>query len=163
MNETSEKFSQELHDLLVSMANDGFYNAARGISGMVGEDLQVSEPSVGLVPINDIPVLLGGPENEAVGIYLRAEVGNLTGTFFLNAMARLANTDIRPSPPAVMVDMIGAVLDILLATTAGLSENVLMMQATFTRKCREARVDFWVIPDRTTLEAILRRGSEENG
>jgi chemotaxis protein CheC len=196
--EDIELFDQKLHGLLVMMANDGFHNAARGISTMVGEDLRVLEPSVRLIPVLEIPTLMGGPENEAVGIYLRAEgrltgqimliipleralelcdmllgeapgttqyldrlersalaeLGNLTGTFFLNSVAKITNLDIRPTPPAVMVDMVGAILDIILATSAGLSENVLMLQATFVIKNREARVDFWVIPDRETLQAI---------
>ena len=202
MKNNLDAFDQHLHKLLVIMANEGIHNAARGISGMVGETVIVSRPVVRRIPITEIPSLLGSPETEAVGIYLRAdgdiasqimmvvpyhyalelvdmmmgytpgttqhlgtlersalaELGNLTGTFFLNAVATTTGLGARPSPPAVMVDMVGAILDIILATSAtGLSESVLMVQATFLRGDREAEVDFWVIPDRTTLEAVARR------
>jgi chemotaxis protein CheC len=200
MGISSSQFDQELYTLVVAMANEGIHNAARGMSIMVGEPVTVSQPVVRRVPITDIPTLLGGPENEAVGIYLRiegtlcgqmmliipydkaielanlimgepdnsnqtlgpmqrsalAELGNLTGSFFLNAVASSTGLDARPSPPAVMVDMVGAILDILLATTAGLSETVLMIQATFLRGGRETQADFWIIPDRTTLENIAK-------
>lgn len=195
-------FDKQLQNLLVIMASEGMHNAARGISDMVGEKLEVTKPVVRRIPLAEIPSLLGSPETEAVGIYLRAEgeigsqimmvipyhyalelvdmlmgekpgttqslgrlersalaeLGNLTGTFFLNAVASITGLGSRPSPPAVMVDMVGAILDIILVTSAtGLSESVLMVQATFIRGQREAEVGFWVIPDRTTLEAVARR------
>ena len=142
--------------------------------------------------------MLGGPENEAIGVYLRAEgdlsgqimliipyqkamdlvdlmmgnepgtthtigslersalaeVGNQTGTFFLNSLAAMTGRDVRPTPPAVMVDMVGAILDIIIATTGGVSEHVLLMQAVFENGDREVGTDFWVIPDTETLNAI---------
>lgn len=195
----SEKFDQRLYSLLVQMAEVGMPNAARGLAGIVGQDVTVHSPGIRLVPLTDIPTLLGGPENEAVGIYLRAdgeiagqmmivvpylkalelvnlmmeappgstrqlgalersalaELGNMTGTFFLNAIADATGLEARPSPPAVMVDMVGAILDILLATSAGLSEYVLMIQTTFSRGGREEEASFWMIPDRHTLDAIV--------
>ncbi len=199
---SSDKFDGRLKYLLSIMAEAGIHNAARGMSSMLGEELTVSEPTVRLVSINEIMELLGGPEEEAVGIYLRAErklsgqimmvvpyqdalelvdlimgepvgttkqlgrmersalseLGNLTGSFFLNAVSELTGLDTRPSPPAVMVDMIGAILDILIASWDGLSESVLMIQATFMRGNKKIQTDFWVIPDRSTLEAIGRKG-----
>lgn len=200
MIEPPRKFDQELHSLLVVMANEGVHNAAKGISGMVGQSLHVDQPVVKRVPIKEIPDLLGGPETEAVGIYLRvegeiggqmmlvlpyvkalelvdlmmdvpagtsqtmgriersalAELGNLTGSFFLNAVAATTGLNARPSPPAVMVDMIGAIMNIILAASDVLSETVLMLQAKFTRSGREADVDFWIVPDRDTIECMVK-------
>jgi chemotaxis protein CheC len=194
-------FDQEFHSILINMANEGIYNAARGMSNMVGEDLAVTAPVVRQVPLAEITNLLGGPETEAVGIYLRAygqlsgqlmlvvpylkalelvdlltgapkgttghlgtlersalaELGNLTGTYFLNALANLTGADTRPSPPAVIVDMVGAILDILLTSSEGLTETVPMIQANFLRGQQEVQASFWVIPDRSTLDAIKRR------
>ncbi len=192
---------------LAKMADAGVRNAARGISSMIGEEISVGCPKISMVPIARITDLLGGPENEAVGIYLRtdrklsgqmmmvipfnlaielvdmmlgqpigttqtlgamersalAELGNMTGSYFLNAVADLTGLDGRPSPPAVMVDMIGAILNILLATWDGVSENVLMIQATFMRGERQAEASFWVIPDHSTLEFVNRRENAGNG
>lgn len=200
MTENTPKFDQELHSLLVVMANEGVHNAAKGISDMVGQPLDVDNPQIKRVPIREIPSLLGGPEAEAVGIYLRVEgkiggqmmlivpyqkalelvdlmmgnpiettqnlgalersalqeLGNLTGSFFLNAVAATTGLDARPSPPAVMVDMVGAIIDIILATSDNLSETVLMLQAKFLRNGREADVDFWIIPDKNTIERMAK-------
>ena len=52
-----------------------------------------------------------------------AEVGNLTATFFMNSVAKISGIGLRPTPPAVMVDMVGAILDIIIATTGGISES----------------------------------------
>ncbi len=191
-------FDDRLYSLLRVLATEGIRSAAAGLSGMLGKAVVVSEPRVRLVPLTDIPTLLGGPEVEAVGIYLQirggwvgqimlimphekalelvdllmelppgttdqlgqlersalAEVGNLTGSFFLNAVAQRLGLDIRPSPPAVMVDMVGAILDIVAAVSGGVAEHVLMLEGAFLRQNREVAVDFWVIPDPAALAAF---------
>jgi len=73
MSEPTPQFDEELHSLLVVMANEGVHNAAKGMSDMVGQSLSVDNPQIKRVPIKEIPTLLGGPEAEAVGIYLRVE------------------------------------------------------------------------------------------
>ena len=202
MSYAPQQFEEKLHQLLQRIAEPGVHSAARGLSAMVGEDLSVAEPSVCLVPLVEIQKMDGGPENEVVGIYLRAdgslacqfmlilplvkalelvdlmmgapegttqalgslersalaELGNLAGNLFLNAVAAETHLEARPTPPAVMVDMVGAILDILLMSWDGLSEDVLMIQSSFTRLEREAQVSFWIIPDGSTLEIARNRG-----
>jgi hypothetical protein len=41
-----------------------------------------------------------------------------------------------------MVDMVGAILDVIIATTAVVSEYVLMIRATFLQGDREAEASF---------------------
>ena len=198
MSDNVLNFDENLMSVLQIIANEGIQNAAKGFSGLLGENLIVENPGVRLVPLKDIPMILGGPENEAIGVYLRAEggisgqimlvipyekalelvdllmenppgttqtlgsfersalaeVGNQTGTFFINSLSSLTGLDVRPSPPAVMVDMVGAILDIIVATTGGVSEHVLLMQANFKLGDRKVETNFWVIPDESTLEAI---------
>lgn len=198
MLDQQDKLRESLQPLLKVMAFEGMQRAATGLSTMLGENLAVSQPDVRIVPITEIPALLGGPESEAVGIYLRsegemagqmilvlplaksleiadlvlnrtpgntvglgtlersalAEVGNLAVSFFLNAVASVTGLEARPTPPAVMVDMVGAILDIIIATTGGVSEHVLMIQASFMRGVRETQAHFWIIPDPTVLNAI---------
>lgn len=195
-------FDEQLRALLATMATAGVRNAAQGFSSMVGEATVVTDPQVQLVAVSEIPNLLGGPEIEAVGIYLRAvgdlagqimliipyakaleivdmllgqpagttiefgslersalqEMGNLTGTFFLNAIANITGLESRPSPPAVMVDMVGAIMDIIVATSGGVSEHVLMLQTIFLRDGRSLDCNFWMIPDPGTLELFAQKG-----
>jgi len=207
MEQTHDNFDKQLHRVLWTMAEKGIHRAASGFSEMIGETLTVSEPMVRLVPLATIQDLLGGPENEAVGIYLRAEgdlcaqfmmvmpvekafeivdkmigepvgttrslgshersalaeLGNLTGTFFLNAIAQMTGMETRPSPPAVVVDMVGAILNILLMSWDGMSDQLLMIQTCFMCGDREVQTDFWVIPDVNTLEVLRTRKLNQYG
>lgn len=197
MDKTTD-FAENLTDLLRILATEGIRSAAAGLSSMVGTPITVSEPRIQLVPLAQIPMLVGGPEQEAVGIYLQAhggvvgqimlvipyhkalelvdllmeqpagtttelgtlersalaEVGNLTGSFFLNSLSKRLGMEVLPSPPAVMVDMVGAILDIVAAVSGGVGEHVLLMQGAFMRDGREVEVNFWVIPDPKALAAF---------
>ena len=197
------KISGKFEQKLKIIAGQGFRNAAQGFSQMIGRELSVNNPGVKTVSLKEIPDILGGPENDAVGIYLRvegemkgqvmlvipyqqaleladmllgeetghtqklgsmersalAEVGNLTGSFFLNAIAEITGVTSRPSPPAVMVDMVGSILDVIIATMGEVGEEVLMFQATFMCGDREVRADFWVVPDAITLKKLTDDGT----
>lgn len=198
MTQTTRKLSKRFLSSLETLASQGFQNAAVGFSGMLGMSMTVYEPTVSLIPLVDIPNVLGGPEQDAVGIYLKvegdisghvlliipyqkalemvdmlldepvgttqklgslersalAEMGNLTGTFFLNAIAEQTGMPARPSPPAVMVDMVGSILDVITALVGAMGDDVLMFQATFMIGARELNTDFWVIPDPKTLDRL---------
>jgi chemotaxis protein CheC len=194
-------FDEKLFEMLKSIASEGIINAAYGFSGMIGHKIEVSNPTLSLVPLMTIPQIIGSPENDAVGIYLRfegdmvgqimmimsyqkslelvdllmelpqgstqhlgslersalGELGNLCGTFFLNSLAKLAGANFRPTPPAVMVDMVGAILDVVVATAGGISEHVLLMQANFMDGTRSVETNFWVIPDMVALQNLLKK------
>lgn len=196
-------FDEKLLEMLKTIASEGIKNAASGFSGMIGHKIEVSNPTLKLVPLLTIPQILGGPEDDAVGIYLRfegdmdgqimmimpyqktlelvdllmelpqgetknlgslersalGELGNLCGTFFLNSLAKSAGANFRPSPPAVMVDMVGAILDVVVATAGGISEHVLLMQANFMDGPRSVEANFWVIPDMNALHNLIRKNS----
>jgi chemotaxis protein CheC len=202
MTDTQENFDDKLSSLLRVIASEGVQNAARGFSGMLGKNLTVKEPTIRLIPLSEIPSTLGGPEKEAVGIYLRAdgqligqimlivpidkamelvdmlmdvpagttqtlgslersalaEVGNITASFFLNTVASITGLEVVPTPPAVMVDMVGAILDIVVATIGGVVEQVLILQTMFMCGTREVEANFWVIPDPSALASIRLGG-----
>lgn len=198
MSESTHEISEKLLRKLSSLAGKGFANAAQGFSQMIGEQLTVKSPEVTKVKLNNLYDLLGGAENDAVGIYLRfdgelkgqvmmvipyiqameiadmllerqagttvelgqlersalAEVGNLTGSFFLNAIAEITGISSHPTPPAVMIDMVGSILDVVIATMGDIGEEVLMFRATFIRGDRSTKTDFWVLPDLLTLDKL---------
>jgi len=159
-------FHDQLRPLLEVMAGEGIQRAMQGLSQMTGQLITVTQPTVTLIALSEISNLLGGPENEAVGVYLRAE-GEMSGQIMLifpyesalKLVASMLGMEARPTPPAVMVDMVAAILDVIIATAAGVSEHVLMLSATFIQGDREAEASFWVIPDPRVLEAFM---NEEN-
>lgn len=193
------EFDQRLLDMLKTITGEGIKNAANGFAGMVGRKVEVSSPVLELVPLYTIPKVVGDPENDAVGIYLRfegdmigqimmivpyqkaleladllmeaetgttktlgamersalGELGNLCSSFFLNSIAKSVDANFRPSPPAIMVDMVGAILDIVVATAGGVNEHVLLAHANFKDGDRSVETDFWVIPDMKALHTLL--------
>ena len=200
MQETAP-FDQYLLEMLNTIASEGIKNAADGFSGMVGRRIEVSNPEIELVPLLTIPKIVGGLEDDAVGVYLRfegdmmgqimmiiphqkalelvdllmglekgttkrlgslersalGELGNLCGTFFLNSIAKTVGASFRPSPPAIMVDMLGAILDIVVATAGGVNEHVLLMHANFMDGIRFVETNFWVIPDMKAFNNLLKK------
>ncbi len=81
------------------------------------------------------------------------ELGNITGTYFLNYVSDNTGNSVRPTPPAVMVDMSAAILDIVLATAGLENEEVLLIEANFEKNELLANIQFWVIPDHATILA----------
>ncbi len=194
-------FDQKLLEMLTTITSEGIKNAADGFSGMIGRKIEVSNPSLELVPLLTIPEIVGGPEDDAVGVYLRfegdmpgqimmiipyqkaleladllmdapagetkqlgtlersalGELGNLCGSFFLNSLAKTVRANFRPSPPAVMVDMVGAILDVVVATAGGINEHVLLVHSNLMDGNRSVKTDFWVIPDMKALQKLISK------
>jgi chemotaxis protein CheC len=59
------------------------------------------------------------------------EVGNITGTFFLNAVANTLSVVIHPSPPVVLIDMAGAILDIAMVDILQEGDDVSLVEASY--------------------------------
>ncbi|NMB53300.1 MAG: hypothetical protein GYA15_01250 [Leptolinea sp.] len=198
MTPETRKVDEKLLAKMRLVAARGFSNSAQGLSQMIGRELSVFSPDVDMVPLAVIPDMLGGPDNDAVGVYLRfdgelvgqimmvisyqqalefcdmvldepsgttkefgrmersalSEIGNLTGSFFLNAIYEITGLSSYPSPPAVMVDMVGSILDVVIATMGAISDQILMFKAAFQIAERQIQADFWIIPDPSTLEKL---------
>ncbi len=94
----------------------------------------------------DVPMgsstILGDMERSAL-----AEVGNLTVSYFLNAMASLTGQPLRPSPPAVMVDMLGALMDVVATPVAAVSDDLLIIETVLQDSEGALQARFWVLPD----------------
>lgn len=90
--------------------------------------------------------VLGSMEKSAL-----QELGNITGTYFLNYVADNTGSSVRPSPPAVIVDMCGAIIDVVIATAGLENEEVLMFEADFIQGELAIEIQFWIIPDQKTL------------
>ncbi len=74
------------------------------------------------------------------------EIGNLMGSFFLNTLAEGAGTSLLPSPPAVMVDMAGAILDISLSRLLEEGEEIPIVTARFGTQDRQIDGKFLIVP-----------------
>ena len=97
---------------------------------------------------------LGEMERSVMG-----EMGNITGSFFLNALADATNMTLTPSPPAVMIDMAGPVLDVALTKIIQEQDEVLVVETAFGTANRQISGTFLVMPTMEFLRAILKHSS----
>jgi chemotaxis protein CheC len=78
-----------------------------------------------------------------------AEVGNMAVSSFLNAVA--TNTGaaelLRPSSPAVMVDMLGAILDVIVTPVAAVRDDLLIIETVLKDAKGNVQARFWMLPD----------------
>ncbi|MHB0870613.1 MAG: chemotaxis protein CheC [Chloroflexota bacterium] len=98
-----------------------------------------------------------GPELPEMALSALGEAGNITGSFFLAAMADAANMELSPSPPAVVVDMGGAILDVVLADLAKESEEVFVIDTVFAQSEQAVNAVFLVLPRPRYFGVILEK------
>jgi chemotaxis protein CheC len=180
---------------LVSLGTD---NAMRGLSEMIGQDIEITSFGLRRVPVTEISNIMGGPEVTSIGIYLTVsgsadghlmlmydpniafafvdllmgepigttkdlgemeasalgEMGNIIGAFFLNAISDATGLELRPSPPAVMADMAGALLDVVTADILLTQDETYVAESTFKVAGEEISGLFFVMPSEELLEAL---------
>ncbi len=85
------------------------------------------------------------------------EAGNITGSFFLAALADAAGMNLSPSPPAVAVDMGGAIMDVVLADLARETEELFVIDTVFAQSEQLVNAVFLVLPRPRYFDVILER------
>jgi len=83
------------------------------------------------------------------------EMGNITGTFFLNAVADSLGVFLNPSPPVVLLDMAGAILDIALAEILAERDDVFIAETSFRASSRTIEGTFLIMPNASFLQLPL--------
>ena len=88
-----------------------------------------------------------------------AEMGNLTLSSFLNAIANLTGTPLTPSPPAVRVDMLATLLQAAVTLLAEHADDLLILETDFINSQSDLLIQFWLLPDLTFINptAILSK------
>lgn len=76
-----------------------------------------------------------------------AEAGNLTTSYFLNEIANRTKISARPSPPAVMIDMLGAIMNVITIPAALVSDTLLIAETVFQVSGQTVMAYFWVLPN----------------
>jgi chemotaxis protein CheC len=85
------------------------------------------------------------------------EVGNICLCWYLIAVSKMIDIDMIPAPPDATVDMLGAVLDIPLASLAQKVDTVLAVHTCFKGIDEEFEGYFLMLPEESTLKLILER------
>lgn len=84
-----------------------------------------------------------------------AEVVNIVGAAYLNALANFTGLGFIPAVPAVAVDMAGAILDVVLINAGAVGDHVLFMETEFSEMEEDVTGNFFLIPEEGSLEKIM--------
>ncbi len=95
-----------------------------------------------------------GSEFEEMGFSAMKEIGNIITGAYLNSLSTLTNLKIIPTPPALTVDMAGAILSVPAIQFGIFGDNILLIQSQFYD---EIELDgyFILIPDLESYSKIL--------
>lgn len=95
-----------------------------------------------------------GTELEEMGLSAMREIGNIITGAYLNSLSTLTNLKIYPTPPALTVDMAGAILSVPAIKFGIMGDKILLIQSQFYD---EMELDgyFVLIPDLESYAKIL--------
>ena len=99
-------------------------------------------------------MLPAGAEFEEMGLSAMKEVGNIITGAYLNSLSTLTSLKIFPTPPALTVDMAGAILSVPAIQFGIFGDKILLIQSQFYD---EIQLDgyFILIPDLESYAKIL--------
>ena len=107
--------------------------------------------------INKVMMGMGDPDSPELNDMERSamqEVGNIITGAYLNSLAMITNLCIYPSPPALTVDMAGAILSVPAIEFGIYGDKILMIQSQFFD---DVEIDgfFVLVPDIDSYSKIL--------
>jgi chemotaxis protein CheC len=101
--------------------------------------------------------LLGVDADSEMGQSALAEIGNIVGTAYINALAQMTGLEIEPSPPQAATDMLGAIVASVLAGVAGAEDVALVLDSDLTVEGEDCSLSFLMLPTRDGVEELLGR------
>jgi chemotaxis protein CheC len=127
------------------------------VLGIVGE---LDGTVLLLVPPADAAVLcrlLGVEPDDDFAPSALGEIGNIVGTSYINALAAMTGMTIEPTPPATATDMLGAIVESVLAGRAHAGDVALMLDSDLTVEGEDCSVSFLLVPDQGGVDLLLSR------
>ena len=88
------------------------------------------------------------------------EVGNITGAAFLNELGDAIGIELHPSPPTVVLELAGALLDSVLTEISALGGDVLVVETVFREAQEQIQGFILITPEPEALQVILDRLQE---
>lgn len=83
------------------------------------------------------------------------EIGNIMAGSYVSSLSTLTNLDIKISPPAISIDMAGAILSVPAIKFSELSDKILFIETEFFEGSKLIKGDFFLIPDIESFDKIL--------
>ena len=131
------------HALLLFSPADAHRLAAILLTGLLGP---------GELPMEESSDVLNYDELELSALQ---EAGNVTISAFLNELGTHLLEPVMPTPPQVVIEMAGAVLDAVLLDLVNDADQVLAAKTTFTEGGRAIDGTLFVLPRADSLRVLL--------
>ena len=129
-------------DALRELANIGSGTASTALSGMLGRSVDVSVPNAQALPF---------------ALSALGEIGHIVGTSYINALASMTGMEIEPTPPATATDMLGAIVETVLAGAAITGDVALLLDSSLVVEGEGCSIGFLLVPDQGGVELLLER------
>jgi chemotaxis protein CheC len=137
------KGSLQGHALLLFSPSDAHRLAQILLAGLLGP---------GELPMEQTSDPLAYDELELSALQ---EAGNVTISAFLNELGMHLHEAVQPTPPQVVIEMAGAVLDAVLLDLVSEADQVLAAQTTFSEGGRAIDGTLFVLPRPESLRVLL--------
>ncbi|MDA0182051.1 chemotaxis protein CheC [Solirubrobacter phytolaccae] len=104
-----------------------------------------------------ICVMLGLEADSELAPSALGEIGNVVGTSYLNALAGMTGIAVEPTPPTTVTDMLGAIVESILAVRAASSDRTLLLDSSLIVEGEDCSIVFLLVPDHGGAEELLDR------
>jgi len=113
-----------------------------------------------LVPPADADAMcrmLGVEPDDEVALSALGEIGNVVGTSYINALSAMTGMTIEPTPPSTATDMLGAIVQTVLAGHAHAGDIALMLDSDLTVEGEDCSISFLLVPEQGGFDDLLSR------
>ena len=113
-----------------------------------------------LVPPADADAMcrmLGVEPDDEFALSALGEIGNIVGTSYINALAGMTGIEMEPTPPATATDMLGAIVESVLAGAAMGGDVALLLDSNLVVEGEDCSIAFLLVPDQGGVELLLER------
>ncbi len=141
----------------VEAAGDAEAEITGIVLGIVGE---MNGTVLLLVPPADADAMcrmLGVEPDDEFALSALGEIGNIVGTSYINALASMTGIEIEPTPPATATDMLGAIVESVLAGAAMGGDVALLLDSNLVVEGDDCSITFLLVPDQGGVELLLER------
>ena len=83
-----------------------------------------------------------------------AEAGNVMLSSFLNTLAEISQSPLRLSPPAITVDMLATILQVVTTSVGAVTDELLIIKTDLKDDYDFISLRFWVLPDPAILKTL---------
>ena len=101
--------------------------------------------------------LLGVEAFTEIGESALMEIGNIVGASYINALGEMTGMELEPTPPSAATDMLGAIVQTVLAERAGAGDSALLLDSDLVVEREDCSVSFLLVPDAGGVEQMLGR------